>query len=113
VDGTFTRRVSLTAKYQEPTTKVQEYSLDKEQIYQDLNRLLTEIDLLPMEEQERLRLHSLVSEIEMHVDEPKEKAHREELVNTVDEVITRFETEHPSFTGVLRRVLNALGSMGV
>jgi hypothetical protein len=87
--------------------------LDKDQIYQDLSRLLTEIDLLPMEEQERLRLHRLVGEIEVHIDEPKEAAHAEELANTVDEVITRFETDHPSFTGVLRRVLNALGSMGV
>lgn len=87
--------------------------MDKEQIYQDLSRLLNEIDQLPMEEDERLRLHRLVGEIEVHVDEPLETASPEELVSTVDELITRFETDHPSFTGVLRRVLNALGSMGV
>lgn len=92
--------------------------MDKEQIYQDLNRLLNEIDQLPMEEQERMRLHRLVGDIEVHIDEPKEASNREEmtreeLAHTVDEVITRFETDHPSFTGVLRRVLNALGSMGV
>jgi hypothetical protein len=87
--------------------------LDKEQIYQDLSRLLNEIDQLPMEEQERVRLHQLVREIEVHVDEPHEATRSEELAGTVDELITRFETDHPSFTGVLRRVLNALGSMGV
>ena len=87
--------------------------MDKEQIYQDLSRLLNEIDQLPMEEQERMRLHQLVGEIEVHIDEPQQTENPEQLANTVDEVITRFETDHPSFTGVLRRVLNALGSMGV
>jgi hypothetical protein len=87
--------------------------LDREQIFQDLSRLLNEIDQLPMEEEERLRLHRLVGEIEVHVDEPQEAASSEALASTVDEVITRFETDHPSFTGVLRRVLNALSSMGV
>ncbi len=87
--------------------------MDKEQIYQDLSRLLNEIDRLPMEEQERLHLHRLVGEIEGHVEEPQRTENPEQLAGTVDEVITRFETDHPSFTGVLRRVLNALGSMGV
>ena len=87
--------------------------MDKDQIYQDLSRLLKEIDQLPMEEQERTHLHRLVGEIEGHVDEPQQTENPEQLASTVDEVITRFETDHPSFTGVLRRVLNALGSMGV
>jgi hypothetical protein len=31
----------------------------------------------------------------------------------VDELVARLEADHPAFTGILRRVMNALGSMGV
>ncbi len=87
--------------------------MDKDQIFQDLSRLLNEIDQLPLEEDERRRLHRLVGDIEGHVDAPAQTESPEELADTVDQLITRFETDHPAFTGVLRRVLNALGSMGV
>lgn len=87
--------------------------MDKDRIYRDLGRLVKEIDLLPLEEAERRRLHGIVGDLEEHVEEPSEPRRREELVDTVDELISRFETDHPAVTGVLRRVLNALGSMGV
>ena len=87
--------------------------MDKDQIYQDLNRLVKEIDQIPLDEDERRRLHGIVGEIEVHVQEPAQTERPEELADTVDELITRFETDHPSVTGVLRRVLNALGSMGI
>lgn len=87
--------------------------MDKDQIYQDLNRLVKEIDQIPLDEDERRRLHGIVGEIEVHVQEPAQTERPEELADTVDELITRFEAVHPSVTGVLRRVLNALGSMGI
>ncbi len=87
--------------------------MDKDQIYQDLTRLVDEIDRMPLEDDERRRLHRIVGDIEVHVDEPEETERPEELVDTVDELITRFETDHPAVTGVLRRVLNALSSMGI
>ena len=87
--------------------------MDKDQIYQDLTRLVDEIDRMPLEDDERRRLHRIVGDIEVHVDEPAETERPEELVDTVDELITRFEADHPAVTGVLRRVLNALSSMGI
>ena len=90
--------------------------MDKKEILQDLGRLLDEIDRLPMEDAERRRLHQVVGEIETHVEAPEPGAageQRGELAETLDELITRFETDHPAFTGVLRRVMNTLGSMGV
>lgn len=87
--------------------------MDKEQIYQDLTQLLNEIDQLPLDDTERRRLHQMVSEMEEHVGgrEPADKP--QELADTVDQLITRFEADHPAVTGVLRRIMNALGSMGV
>ncbi len=87
--------------------------MDKQQIYQDLSRLLDEIDTMPMDDAERRRLHGIVRELESHIEEPEPVERHNELVDTVDDLISRFETEHPSATGVLRRVLNALSSMGV
>lgn len=87
--------------------------MEKKEIIQDLSRLLDEIDQLPLEEEERHRLHKLVGDIEGHVEAPADTERPQELTDTVDALITRFETDHPAFTGVLRRVMNTLGSMGV
>ena len=87
--------------------------MDNEQLYKDLSRLLDEIDSLPLEDGERRRLHALLGEIEGHIDSPADTERPQDLTDTVDQLITRFETDHPAFTGVLRRVMNALGSMGV
>ena len=87
--------------------------MDKNQIVQDLVHLVNEIDRLPMEESERVHLRRLVSQIETHVEAPDSVDRSEDLTATVDELITRFETDHPAFTGVLRRILNTLGSMGI
>lgn len=87
--------------------------MDKEQIYQDLSRLLNEIDQLPLDDAERLRLHQMVSEMEEHVGGRKPADKPGELGDTVDQLITRFEADHPAATGILRRIMSALGSMGV
>ncbi|MEP5763477.1 MAG: DUF4404 family protein [Halieaceae bacterium] len=87
--------------------------MNKDQIVEDLSSLLDEVDSLPLEADERRRLHGMISTIERHVESPDPEEVHQDVVDTVDELITRFEADHPSFTGVLRRVLNALGSMGV
>ena len=89
--------------------------MSKEQVYQDLSSLLNEIDSLPLEEAERRRLHGLVSDIEQHLDTDAEGEASGELDigDTVDEMVTRLEADHPAFTGILRRIMNTLSSMGV
>jgi len=83
-----------------------------EQIYKDLGNLLDEVDGLALDPAERQRLHRMISDIERHLDTPEEEAHSE-IAETLEELVTRMEADHPTFTGILRRVLNALGSMGV
>ena len=87
--------------------------MEKKQLYQDLSRLLDEIDSLSLETDERRRLHKLVSELEGHLDAPEKAENPQQLANTVDQLISHLEAEHPAFTGSLRRLLNALSSMGV
>ena len=86
--------------------------MDKEQLVQDLTRLVEEIDKLPLEQAELQRMHALVNDIEDHL----EGRHAEEpqaVVDAVDQLISTFETDHPTMTGIARRIMNALSSMGV
>ena len=87
--------------------------MDKKQVVEDLSRLLREIDQVSLEEADRRKLHRMVGDIERHVEAPEEGPDKAELVSTAEELITRFETDHPALTGVMRRVMNALSSMGV
>ncbi len=90
--------------------------MSKEQVYQDLSSLLNEIDSLPLEDAERRRLHGLVSDIEQHLDADTEADRAldgQDMADTVEEMVTRLEADHPAFTGILRRIMNTLGSMGV
>ena len=87
--------------------------MSKEQLYKDLDSLLDEVDSIPLDAADRQRLHGLISDIESHIDSNDEENANFEVVDTVEELVTRLEADHPAFTGVLRRVINALGSMGV
>ena len=87
--------------------------MSKEQLYKDLDSLLEEVDSMPLEAADRQRLHGLISDIERHIDTAEDEEENFEVVDTVEELVARLEADHPSFTGILRRVLNALGSMGV
>ena len=87
--------------------------MSKEQIYDDLSSLLDEVDHLPLEDAERKRLHGLISDIERHLDDEEPSERELDVVDTVDELVTRLEADHPAFTGILRRVMNTLSSMGV
>ncbi len=86
--------------------------MDKEQLVQDLTRLVEEIDKLPLEQAELQRMHALVNDIEDHL-EGRHAEEPQEVVDAVDQLISTFETDHPTMTGIARRIMNALSSMGV
>ena len=87
--------------------------MNKQQIYQDLSRLVDEIDKLPLDGEESKRLHKVVTEIEDHLEGREEEPSPDEVVDTVDQLISRLEADHPTLTGVLRRIMNTLSSMGI
>ena len=87
--------------------------MSKDQIYRDLSSLLDEIDQLPLDDAERRRLRGLIGDIEQHLDDEVETEGELDVGDTVDELVARLEADHPTFTGVLRRVMNTLSSMGV
>jgi hypothetical protein len=87
--------------------------VSKEQLYKDVDSLLSEVDSIPLEAADRRRLHGLISDLERHIDAGEGDNEHFELVDTMEEFAARLEADHPAFTGILRRVMNALGSMGV
>ncbi|MEE4661967.1 MAG: DUF4404 family protein [Halieaceae bacterium] len=87
--------------------------MSKDEILKDLSSLLDEVDRLPLEAQERERLHGLISDVEQHLDDDIETPDELDIVDTVEELATRLEADHPRLVGVLRRVMNTLASMGV
>jgi len=87
--------------------------MSKDEILKDLSSLLDEVDRLPLEAQERERLHGLISDVEQHLDDDVETPDELDVVDTVEELATRLEADHPRLVGVLRRVMNTLASMGV
>ena len=87
--------------------------MSKEQIYRDLSSLLDEIDDIPLEDAERRRLHGLIGDIERHLDAGEDDREELDVGGGMEELVARLEADHPAFTGVLRRIINALGSMGV
>ena len=87
--------------------------MSKDQIYRDLSSLLDEVDQLPLDDAERRRLHGLITDIEQHLDDEVDTDGQLEVGDTVDELVARLEADHPTFTGILRRIMNTLSSMGV
>jgi HPt (histidine-containing phosphotransfer) domain-containing protein len=87
--------------------------VDKDKIAEDLVDLAMEIENLPLENAERSRLLQLVGTMEQHlIGEPVDEK-PQEVVDAVDAVISAFETDHPTMTGIARRLMAALSSLGV
>ncbi len=81
-----------------------------QRLHDDLQHLLAEIEGLQLEGEAIERLTSLVADIEAH---SAEEAPPQHMIDTVDNLISSFETEHPTLTGVLNNLLVSLSNMGV
>ncbi len=87
--------------------------MSKEEVRKDLSQLLKEVDRLSVDDAERQRLNGLISDLERHLDDESVDAADADIVDTVEELATRLEADHPGLVGMLRRVMNTLASMGV
>ena len=85
--------------------------MSQHDLREQLDQLAAEIDRLAIDDRRKAELQTLVERVEQQLqsdsDEPRDL--REQL----EEAMSQFEAEHPTFTGVLHRVLMTLSSMGV
>ena len=87
--------------------------MDAKELRESLDTLLDEVEKLPTEDPRRQTLHDLITQLEERLAASQIPADSADLNEQVDEAITHFEVEHPTVAGVLRRIMLALGSMGV
>lgn len=59
--------------------------------------------------EDKERLEGLAASLQHRLANPREDNEDEELLSTLSKALTRYEAEHPRITGVLARILNALG----
>jgi uncharacterized membrane protein YccC len=61
----------------------------------------------------RARVETLRARLELELAQDEDAERTRALAETVQDAIRRYEVEHPTFTGVLARILRALESMGI
>lgn len=78
-----------------------------------LSKLQEEVDRLDDSSQkERERLESLISEIQTTLDQDDADQHAP-LLDSLRNKLGEFESDHPTASGIVRRLMQALGDMGI
>ena len=78
-----------------------------------LSKLQEEVDRLDDSSQkERERLVSLISEIQTTLDQDDADQHAP-LLDSLRNKLSEFESDHPTASGIVRRLMQALGDMGI
>lgn len=79
---------------------------------EQLEQLAQEIESLSIDDSRKEELQALLERVEQQLDQGEE-AEPQDLMDQVEGAISQFETEHPTLTGILNRILVTLSSMGV
>ncbi|MNJ36680.1 hypothetical protein D3C77_314770 [compost metagenome] len=83
------------------------------ELQEQLNALREQLEQNPpLSEEEREHLHELMRQIEAKL-ELEATVPDNDLVDSVNLAVETFEANHPSLTGILRRLAVSLHSMGI
>jgi DNA repair exonuclease SbcCD ATPase subunit len=78
-----------------------------------LSKLQEEVDQLgDSSQKERERLESLISEIQTTLDQD-DADQQASLLDSLRNKLGEFESAHPTASGIVRRLMQALGDMGI
>ena len=80
-----------------------------QQLLQKLNEEVRELEESNLEEKQRLE--SLISEIEDAL--AQDEAEHAGLLDNLRAKLVEMDSEHPTASGVMRRLMQALGDMGI
>lgn len=88
--------------------------VDQKQLRDHLQQLNDSIENLSgIDGQQRQQLQALIDQIEQQLAADALTAQRGSLSDQVDELVTEFDTEHPTISGILNNILITLGNMGI
>jgi DNA repair exonuclease SbcCD ATPase subunit len=80
----------------------------------ELEKLRAEVKELATDNIEAIaKLETLISELEIKLEEPSDEDHHNNLIANLKETITQFETEHPRATAILNDIMVSLSNMGI
>lgn len=84
--------------------------MNEQQLREQLQRLTTELEQLPVTADQRQHLQRLIDDIEAQLAGDAES---DSLVDQVETAVSLFEAEHPRLAGILNNIMVTLTSMGV
>lgn len=87
--------------------------MPEKQLRDDLDKLRAEIAGLDSDPQAKEKLAALLADIEQELDQSGLNDQVKKLSEQVEGAISRFETTHPTLTGVLNNIMVTLSGFGV
>lgn len=88
--------------------------MKSEELRESLERLRAEVDRIERDDDPaKVRVSELITELEYQLENPRDTAHRERMLQDLPQAVERFEIEHPRVTGVLRSIVVTLNQLGI
>ena len=87
--------------------------MNEQPLREQVEQLHAAIDSVNATEADKARLQQLISDIEQQLANADESDQSHGLVGQLEEMISSFETEHPTVAAVLNNIMVTLSSMGV
>lgn len=87
--------------------------MNEQELRGQLDELTVAIENMPAAEAEKARLQALIDNIESKLSNAVVEGEPESLVEQVDNMVSGFESEHPTVAGILNNIMVTLTSMGI
>lgn len=84
--------------------------MNEQYLREQLQRLSTELQALPLDDEKRDSITALVADIEGQLDDGVAD---DSLVEQVEIVMSSFEAEHPRVAAILNSIITTLGNIGI
>jgi hypothetical protein len=87
--------------------------LNEQELRGQLDDLAVAIENMPAAEVEKARLQALIDNIEGQLSNAVVEGEPESLADQVGNMVSGFESDHPTVAGILNNIMVTLTSMGV
>lgn len=88
--------------------------MDLKHLHEQLTRLQSEIDNLPVDSEEHAKLHALIDDIDRELGSGPEMVLEDSgIQDRLDDMVSNFEVDHPTVAGILKDIMVKLASIGV